>query len=101
MGQFLGRYRLFLLHEDHLSNAVRSSNIGTFADDTKIFSKTINSDSDALALQTDLTNFEESSKNFNLKLQASKCKVLRVTRKHYHNKVVYPYKLMQLRNHPD
>ena len=63
-GSILGPL-LFLLYEDHLSNAVRSSNIAAFADDTKIF-KTINSDSDALALQTDLTNFEESSKNVNL-----------------------------------
>ncbi len=81
---------LFLLYEDHLSNAVRVSNIATFADDTKIF-RTISSNSDAVALQTDLTNFEESSKNVNLILNASKCKVLRVTRKH--NKIIYPYKL--------
>ncbi len=81
---------LFLLYEDHLSNAVRASNIATFADDTKIF-RTISSNSDAVALQTDLTNFEESSKNVNLILNASKCKVLRVTRKH--NKIIYPYKL--------
>ena len=90
-GSILGPL-LFLLYKDHLSNAVRTSNIATFADDTKIF-KTINSYPDALALQTDLTNFEESSKNANLKLNASKCKVLRVTRKHNHNKVIYPYKL--------
>ena len=83
---------LSLLYEDYLSNAVRTSNIATFADDTKIF-KTTNSYADALALQTDLTNFEESSKNVNLKLNASKCNVLRVTRKHNHNKVIYPYKL--------
>ena len=88
-GSILGPL-LFLLYEDHLSNAVRTSNIATFADDTKIF-RTINSNTDALALQTDLTNFEESSKNVNLKLNASKCKVLRVSRKH--NKVIYPYKL--------
>ena len=47
-GSILGPL-LFLLYEDHLSNAVRASNI------------------------------------------ASKCKVLRVTRKH--NKIIYPYKL--------
>ncbi len=88
-GSILGPL-LFLLYEDHLSNAVRASNIATFADDTKIF-RTISSNSDAVALQTDLTNFEESSKNVNLILNASKCKVLRVTRKH--NKIIYPYKL--------
>ncbi len=88
-GSILGPL-LFLLYEDHLSNAVRASNIATFADDTKIF-RTISSNSDAVALQADLTNFEESSKNVNLILNASKCKVLRVTRKH--NKIIYPYKL--------
>ena len=40
-GSILGPL-LFLLYEDHLSNAVRTSNIATFADDTKIF-RTINS----------------------------------------------------------
>ncbi len=88
-GSILGPL-LFLLYEDHLSNAVRASNIATFADDTKIF-RTISSNSNAVALQTDLTNVEESSKNVNLILNASKCKVLRVTRKH--NKIIYPYKL--------
>ena len=39
------------------------------------------------------TSKKATYKNVNLKLNASKCKVLRVTRKHYHNKVVYPYKL--------
>ena len=72
---------------------MRTSNIATLGDGTKIF-KTINSSySSALALQTDLTNFEESSKKVNLKLNASECKVLRVTLKHNHNKVIYLYKL--------
>ena len=88
-GSILGPL-LFLLYENHLSNYAVRTSIATFADDTKIF-RTINSNTDALALQTDLTNFEESSKNVNLKLNASKCKVLRVTRKH--NKVIYLYKL--------
>ena len=65
-GSILGPL-LFLLYEDHLSNAVRTSNIATFADDTKTF-KTINSYSDTLALQADLTSVEESSKNFNPKM---------------------------------
>ena len=45
-GSILGPL-LFLFYEDHLSNAVRTSNISTFADDTKIF-RTINSNTDAL-----------------------------------------------------
>ena len=88
-GSILGPL-LFLLYEDHLSNSVRNSTIATFADDTKIF-RTINSDADALALQKDLKNFEDNSKYVNLTLNASKCEVLRVTRKH--NKIIYPYKL--------
>ena len=67
-----------------------NSRIAVFADDTKIF-KTINSISDASALQNDLSNFQESSSSINLELNNTKCKVLRVTRKH--NKITYPYKL--------
>ena len=88
-GSILGPL-LFLLYENHLSNAVSNSRIATFADDTKIF-KTINSISDASALQYDLSNFEKSTTNVNLALNVSKCNVLRVTRKH--NQIVYPYKL--------
>ena len=80
----------FLLYENHLSNDVTNSRIATFADDTKIF-KTINSKSDALSLQNDLSNFHESSSSINLELINTKCKVLRVTRRH--NKLTYPYKL--------
>ena len=54
-------------------------------------SKTINSISDASALQNDLSEFEEGSTNVNMELNVSKCKVLRVTRKH--NKIIYPYTL--------
>ena len=73
-----------------ISLTLSNSRIATFADDTKIV-KTINSISDASALQYDLSNFEKSSTNVNLALNVSKCKVLRVTRKH--NQIVYPYKL--------
>ena len=88
-GSILGLL-LFLLYENHLSNDVTNSRIATFADDTKIF-KTINSKSDALSLQNDLSNFHESSSSVNLELNNTKCKVLRVTRRH--NKLTYPYKL--------
>ena len=88
-GSILGPL-LFLLYENHLSNAVTNSRIATFADDTKIF-KTINSNSDALSLQSDLSNFQESSSSVNLELNNSKCKVLRITRRH--NKLTYPHKL--------
>ena len=88
-GSILGPL-LFLLYENHLSNNVTNSRIATFADDTKIF-KTINSKSDALSLQNDLSNFHESSSSVNLEENNTKCKVLRVTRRH--NKLTYPYKL--------
>jgi hypothetical protein len=78
------------LCENHLSESVGNSRIATFADDTKIF-KTINNVSDVSSLQEDLTNFEENSSKVNLILNAQKCKVLRITRKH--QKIEYPYKL--------
>ena len=65
-----------------------SSNIATFADDTRIF-ETINSISDGAALQGDLSKLEEGSTNVNFELNASKCKVMRVTRKP--NKIIYQY----------
>ena len=88
-GSILGPL-LFLLYENHLSDSVSNSNNATFADDTKIF-RTINNISDALSLQEDLTTFEENSSKVNLILNAQKCKVLRITRKH--QKIEYPYKL--------
>ena len=88
-GSILGPL-LFLLCENHLSYAVTSSRITTFADDTKIF-KTIDSISDASALRNDWSNFQDNSSRINLKLNNTKCKVSRVTRQH--NKITYPYKL--------
>ena len=88
-GSILGTL-LFLLYENHLSESVGNSSIATFADDTKIF-KTVNNVSDASSLQEDLTNFEDNSSKVNLILNAQKCKVMRITRKHH--KIEYPYKL--------
>ena len=88
-GSILGPL-MFLLYENHLSDSVRYSSIATFADDTKIF-KTIDNVSDASSLQEDITNFEENSSKVNLILNAEKCRVLRITRKHH--KIEYPYKL--------
>ena len=81
---------LFLLCGSHLSSAVKNSKIATFADDNKII-RTINSTTDASALQHNLTNFEQNSTNSNLAQSPTKCKVLRVTRKR--DKIVYLYKL--------
>ena len=44
-----------------------------------------------LYVQNGLSNFHESSSSVNLKLNNSKCKVLRITQRH--NKLTYPYKL--------
>ena len=88
-GSILGPL-LFLLYENHLSESVGNSSIATFADNTKIF-KTVNNVADASSLQEDLTNFEENSSKVNLILNAQKCKVMRITRKHH--KIEYPYKL--------
>ncbi|CAB4042235.1 Hypothetical predicted protein, partial [Paramuricea clavata] len=74
-GTILGRL-LFLLYENRLSNTLTNSRIATFADDTTIF-KTINSISDASALQNDLSNFQESSSSINLELNNTRCKVLK------------------------
>ena len=82
-GSILGPL-LFLLYENHLSESVGNSSIA------KIF-KTVNNVSDASSPQEDLTNFEENSSKVNLILNAQKCKVLRITRKH--QKIEYPYKL--------
>jgi hypothetical protein len=88
-GSILGPL-LFLLYENHLSESVGNSSIATFADVTENV-KTVNNVSDVSSLQEELTNFEENSSKVNLILNAQKCKVLRVTRKH--QKIEYPYKL--------
>ncbi len=81
---------LFLLYENDLPSSVKNSSIATYADDTKIF-KEISNIGDVTALQEDLTNFESSSLDAGLFLNSSKCKTLRVTRKHH--SIEYPYNL--------
>ncbi len=88
-GSILGPM-LFLLYENDLPSSVKNSSIATYADDTKIF-KEISNIGDATALQEDLTNFESSSLDAGLFLNSSKCKTLRVTRKHH--SIEYPYTL--------
>ena len=53
--------------------------------------KTVDNVFDATLLQEDITNFEENSSKVNLILNAEKCRVLRITRKHH--KIEYPYTL--------
>ena len=88
-GSILGPM-LFLLYENDLPSSIKNSSIATYADDTKIF-KEISNIGDAKALQEDLTNFESTSFDAGLLLNSSKCKTLRVTRKHH--SIEYPYTL--------
>ena len=88
-GSILGPV-LFLIYGNDLSSSVTNSSVATFADDTKLF-KEVASNEDATAMQNDLNNFNSSSGEIGLKLNNSKCKVLRITRK-YHQ-VEYPYNL--------
>ena len=85
-GSILGPM-LFLLYENDLPSSVKNSSIATYADDTKIF-KEISNIGDAKALQEDLTNFESTSFDAGLLSNSSKCKTLRVTRKHH--SIEYP-----------
>ena len=65
---------LFLIYVNDLPDML-DSNIQLFADDTKIF-RTIQSQSDALAMQNDLSKLMTWSKTWQLPFNTSKCKVL-------------------------
>ena len=82
---------LFLLYENDLPSSVKNSSIATYADDTKIFKEISNIGDATACCQQDLTNFESSSLDAGLFLNSSKCKTLRVTRKHH--SIEYPYTL--------
>ena len=71
---------LFLLYVNSLPDAVRSSQIATFADDTKIF-KEITPKLDAEQLQGDLSNLITWSDSASLNFNYNKCKVQLITRK--------------------
>lgn len=59
------------------------SNIKIFADDTKLFSK-IDSKSDSENLQQDLTNLEAWTNIWQLRFNATKCKVMHIGNKNQH-----------------
>ena len=78
-GSILGPI-LFLLYVNDLPDAVSSSTIATFADDTKLF-KRIASNTDSNKLQEDLNTLEQWSTSSNLAFNPTKCKVETISRK--------------------
>ena len=78
-GSLLGTL-LFLLFADDLSNAVETSRVACYADDTKVF-KSIDSIIDCNILQSDLNNLVSWSESSGLIFNQSRCKYHRITRK--------------------
>jgi hypothetical protein len=78
-GSILGPV-LFLLYVNTLPDAVHSTEIATFADDTKIY-KTIRSPGDTQLLQKDLNSLTSWSTSTDLIFNKTKCKAQRITRK--------------------
>ena len=78
-GSILGP-SLFLLYVNDLPDAIKTSNIAMFADDTKIF-KEIKSSNDVTLLQADLNRLDGWSTASGLKFNESKCKLQSITRK--------------------
>lgn len=78
-GSILGP-ALFLLYVNDLPDAIKSSSVSMFADDTKIF-KEIKSAADADLLQKDLSNLESWSTASGLLFNKNKCHAQSITRK--------------------
>ena len=78
-GSLLGTL-LFLLFADDLSNAVETSRVACYADDTKVF-KSIDSIIDCNILQSDLNNLVSWSESSGLIFNQSRCKYHCITRK--------------------
>jgi hypothetical protein len=78
-GSILGP-ALFLLYVNDLPDAIKSSRVSMFADDTKIF-KEIKSAADADLLQKDFSNLESWSTASGLLFNKNKCHSQSITRK--------------------
>jgi hypothetical protein len=70
---------LFLIYVNEIPDIIESS-VKMFADDTKLW-RTIQSEEDEQILQQDLDRLEDWSKEWLLKFNASKCKVMQIGRK--------------------
>jgi hypothetical protein len=88
-GSILGPM-LFLLYANDLPDEVEHSKIAFFADDTKLFKK-IDSTTDAISLQADLSNLENWSTSSGLVFNQDEWKCQRVTRKN--NPIKHEYKI--------
>ena len=78
-GSLLGPI-LLLLFVDDLPNAVKTSRVACYADDTKIF-ESVDSITDCNALQSDLNDLVSWSESSGLIFNQSKCKYRCITRK--------------------
>ncbi|CAB3992605.1 Hypothetical predicted protein [Paramuricea clavata] len=83
---------LFLLYANDLPDVVEHSKIASIANDTKLFKK-IDSTTDAISLQSDLSSLENWSTSSGLVFNQNKCKCKcqRVTRKK--NPIKHEYKI--------
>lgn len=91
-GSILGPV-LFLLYVSDLPQAISNCRVTMYADDTKI-SRQIKNSEDASLLQSDLNNLQIWSAASGLVFNATKCKVMSVTRKI--NPVLTTYKLANI-----
>ena len=78
-GSILGPL-LFVLYVNDLPDAVTSSQVAMFADDTKLFT-TVKREDDCKRLQSDLDNLQTWSLASGLPFNEKKCKSQRITRK--------------------
>ena len=82
---------LFSLYVNDLPDAIKSSHVAMFVDDTKLFKINIKSVPDSEMLQSDLRHLETWSEESGLKFNETKCKTQCLTRKL--TPVMYNYEL--------